>query len=135
MNEFSDDGHCFVCGPQNPIGLKLKFTPVADGGGSEASVVFPGHFQGWEGVVHGGLISTVLDEMAIQAAGHRGIKCVTAELTVRFVKPAKTETPYRLEGSVTEDRGRIVMADSRLLDEGGKEIARATARLFRVNSC
>jgi len=131
-DDFRDDRVCFVCGEKNPIGLKLRLKIDAERGESSAEVTFAEHFQGWAGIVHGGLVATVLDEALIYAAGAKGLKCVTGEITVRYVKPASTGVPYSLKGRILEDKGRIVQAESFLLDADGQEVARATGKLFKV---
>jgi uncharacterized protein (TIGR00369 family) len=130
--EFRDDRVCFVCGEKNPIGLKLHITTDAERGESSADVTFPEGFQGWSKIVHGGLLATVLDEAMIYAAGAKGLKCVTGEMTVRFIKPASTGLIYTLKGRFVEEKGRIVLAESILLDGDGQEVAKATGKLFKV---
>lgn len=132
--EFRDDRVCFVCGEKNAAGLKLCIRTDAERGESAADVTFPEHFQGWAKIVHGGLLATVLDEAMIYAAGAKGLKCVTGEMTVRYVKPAATGVPYELKGRFLEDKGRIVLAESVLLDGEGQEVARATGKLFKARS-
>ncbi len=131
-NEFRDDRVCFVCGEKNPVGLKLRLRTDPERGESVAEVTFPGHFQGWAGIVHGGLLATVLDEAMIYAAGAKGLKCVTGEITVRYVKPASTGVAYSLKGRFVEDKGRIVLAESALIDSEGREVAKATGKLFKA---
>lgn len=131
--EFNDNGRCFVCGPGNPEGLRLEFRMDKDRGEAEAEVVFPERYQGWEGVVHGGLLATVLDEAMIKAAWGKGLRCVTGEITVRFAKPARTGDAYRLEGRVTgEKKDKIVFAESEILSADGEAVARASGKLFKV---
>lgn len=132
--EFRDDRVCFVCGEKNPIGLKLKLRTDPERGESAAEVTFADHFQGWAGIVHGGLVAAVLDEAMIYAAGAKGLKCVTAEITVRYVEPAATGIAYALKGRFVEDKGRIVLAESALLDAEGREVAWATGKLFKVEA-
>jgi len=133
-NEFRDDRVCFVCGENNPIGLKLRIRTDQERGESAADVIFPEHFQGWSKVVHGGLLAAVLDEAMIYAAVAKGLKCVTGEMTVRYVKPASTGVAYTLMGRFVEDQGRLVLAESALLDGDGLEVARATGKLFKVRA-
>ena len=128
--EFRDDRACFVCGEKNAAGLKLRIRTDSARGESTADVIFPEHLQGWAKIVHGGLLATVLDEAMIYAAGAKGLKCVTGEMTVRFVKPASTGVAYTLRGRFVEDQGRIVLAESALLDGEGREVARATGKLL-----
>jgi uncharacterized protein (TIGR00369 family) len=129
---FRDDRTCFICGEKNPIGLKLRLRTDPERGESAADVVFPSDFQGWAGIVHGGLVASVLDEALIYAAGSKGHMCVTGEITVRFAKPARTGIAYALKGRFLEDKGRIVLVESFLLDADGQEVAKATGKLFKT---
>ncbi len=133
-NEFRDDRVCFVCGEKNPAGLKLRIRTDPARGESAADVIFPEHLQGWAKIVHGGLLATVLDEAMIYAAGAKGLRCVTGEMTVRFVKPASTGVAYKLKGRFVEDKERIVLAESQLLDSDGQEVAWASGKLFKVRT-
>lgn len=130
MTTFTDDHQCFVCGRENPVGLKLSFQK--GDGTAETDVVFPAFLQGWQDTVHGGALATVLDEVMVQAAMGQGITCVTAEITVSYKKPATTGKPYRASGRVLESKGRITMAEGTLCDEAGTVYARATSKLFTV---
>ena len=132
MKNFSDDGNCFVCGKENPAGLQLEFKPNPQNGEIEARVVFPTRLQGWRDTVHGGLLATVLDETMIKAAAAAGIKTVTAEITVKYKKPARTVIPCLASGKVLETRGRLVTAESRICDASGQVLATATGKLFKV---
>jgi uncharacterized protein (TIGR00369 family) len=129
---FRDGRVCFVCGERNSQGLKLRLAMDRDQGMAEAEVIFPEHLQGWEGIVHGGLLAAVLDDGMIYSARAKGLTCVTGEMTVRYVRPASTGIAYRLKGRFVEDRGRIVLAESVLLDGQGREVARATGKLFKI---
>lgn len=132
-NEFNDNGRCFVCGPGNPEGLRLEFRMDKDRAEAEAEVSFPERYQGWEGVVHGGLLATVLDEAMIKAAWGKDLRCVTGEITVRYTKPARTGLVYRLLGRVTgEKKDKMVLAESEILGADGDAVARASGKLFRV---
>lgn len=132
MNDFNDDQNCFVCGKKNAAGLQLEFTASPGSGESQARVAFPVQMQGWRSTVHGGLLATVLDEAMIKAAAAGGHKCVTAEITVKFKKPAMTGMPCLVAGKVLETRGRIVLAESRIVDAAGAVYATATGKLFKV---
>jgi len=132
MKDFSDDQNCFVCGKKNTAGLQLEFYENRQNGETEAKVVFPTRLQGWQNTVHGGLLATVLDETMIKAAAAAGIKCVTAEITVKFKKPALTGETYLAAGKVLEARGRIVTAESRICDSSGTIYAQASGKLFKI---
>ncbi|MDR3669728.1 MAG: PaaI family thioesterase [Holophaga sp.] len=130
MSRFEDDGHCFVCGPNNPGGLAIQFREPATGPDVEAEVLFPDHLQGWQGTVHGGLLATVLDEAMCKAASARGLKCVTAEITVKYRNPAATGVRYQLEGTVRDIHSRMVTAESSIQDGSGRIHAQAIGKLF-----
>ena len=132
MKDFNDDQNCFVCGKKNRLGLQIEFREQQQGQEVTADVTFPVHLQGWQETVHGGLLATVLDETMIKAAAAGGITCVTAEITVKYKKPAMTGTAYRVFGKILEVRGRIVSAESRLCDSGGQVFALATGKLFKI---
>jgi hypothetical protein len=114
---FRDDRVCFVCGEKNPAGLKLGLRTDAGRGESAAEVTF---------------VATVLDEAMIYAAGAKGLKTVTGEMTVRFLKPVSTGVAYALRGRFLEDKGRIVLAESELADAAGEVKARASGKLFKI---
>jgi len=132
MNDFRDNQNCFVCGRENPAGLRLEFRENPASGAVEAEVAFPPRFQGWQDTVHGGLLATVLDEAMIKAAAAAGHKCVSAEITVKYREPARTGARYLAEGKVAQVRGRVVLAESRIGDAAGRVYAQATGKLFKV---
>lgn len=129
MNVERDDS-CFCCGAENERGLHLAITyPVK--GEAETELVVPDWFSGWRNMTHGGLLSTILDEiMAHACIGIGGVSesAVTAEMTVRFLKPVLTGSRIHAAGKVSEIRGRIVRTEGRLLDTDGNTAAEATAR-------
>lgn len=130
MATFTDDHQCFVCGQQNPFGLKAGFRKGE--GTAEADVMFPAFLQGWKNTVHGGALATVLDEVMVQAAMGGGATYVTAEITVAYKKPAAPGVSYRIAGKVIERKGRIASAEASLQDREGTLYAKATAKLFLV---
>ncbi len=127
MKEVNDNNRCFVCGGENPVGLRLQFDN--DDGGTRTTLLFPEHFQGWESYVHGGILSTVLDEIMVRAAMAKGTRCVTGEITVKFLKPVLTSTPYTLIGRLVEERGRVLLAEAWIEDAGRQVMTRATGKL------
>ena len=134
MMDFRDNGMCFACGEKNPRGLKLRFRLNEAAGEAEEEIVFPDDLQGWDGVVHGGLLATVLDEAMIYAAGAKHIKSITGEITVRYLEPARTSVGYKVIGRVVEDKGRIILAESELVGPDGRPVARARGKLFKIKA-
>ena len=131
----NDDHFCFVCGRNNPDGLQLTFEYPGPGR-CRAEFVPLRKFQGWQGILHGGIISTLLDEAMAHALGGAergggGSGAVTAEMTVRFRKPVKIGEVAILAGRVQSDKGRIVECSSEILSQDGTVLASATGKLVR----
>ncbi len=134
----NDDQFCFVCGKNNPDGLQIKFQ-YPEPGTCRAEFTPPRRFQGWQGILHGGIVSTLLDEALAHAVGGAergggGSGAVTAELTVRFKRPVPIGQVVLLEGNVTSDRGRVVECESCIRDSNGNELASAKGKLVRPKS-
>ena len=125
-----DSGRCFACGKENRQGLKLDIRRTADG--VELDYVLPEHFAGWQGIAHGGIVATILDELLAWACTNAGRNCVTAEMTVRYRKPVKTGSPLKGIGRVTGEKGRLLFTEARLLDESGTLVAEASGKMMTV---
>jgi uncharacterized protein (TIGR00369 family) len=128
----SSDGRCFVCGKENPGGLQLDFSFSEDGLSAETVFVPDEKYQGWSGIVHGGMIMTVLDEVMAQAAVHTGYKVVTGEITVKLKNPAKTGEPLRCRGTIEHVKKKILYAGASAARQDGTVIAEATAKFFII---
>lgn len=112
---------CFVCGRQNPVGLQLEFFEDIEAQRVQATFSVPDHFQGYPGVVHGGIVSTILDEVSGRAvmmeAGNDRLMA-TLRMTVRFLRPTPTESPLialgwleKLSGVGAKVAGEIQLPD------------------------
>ena len=125
-----DNGKCFVCGEKNSQGLKLHF----ELSGEEISAPFTPDekFQGYEGIVHGGILATVLDEAMVNLVFRLGHPAVSGELKVRFHMPAEPGFPLRVRAWIERKRGGSFSTASELKDERGNTVASATATLIRV---
>ncbi len=79
------DAHpfCFVCSASNPMGLAVRYQSLADG---SVSAVFLGHpaLEGYPGLLHGGIIAAILDGAMTHCLLSRGVKALTAELSIRY---------------------------------------------------
>ena len=112
-----DDGRCFACGPENPIGLHLRFE--RDGQNVRAQTTLAPQFQGWQSIAHGGIAMALLDEAmahAAAAAGHRG---VTGSISVRFRKPVPIGEPLTLHGRVAWQRRNVFGLEASVTDGAG----------------
>lgn len=112
--KIEDDKYCFVCGDQNEIGLHVNFT-VLDDNSATAKIKIPQNFQGWKEIVHGGIISTLLDEVSIYACRKISQKLVTAEIKVKFKRPVPTEQEVVLQARVVENKRKLIMVEAELL--------------------
>ena len=126
-----EDGYCFVCGPHNPVGIKARFEQDPVNRTARCELELPREFQGWENVVHGGILSTLLDEAAIYACRTVGEQFVTVELAVRFRKPVSVEKPLRVFAQVENEKRKMLDVVSRL-EQGGDVCAEAKVRVFRL---
>jgi len=128
--KLEDNHKCFVCGKKNPDGLKIDFK-VSDNK-IQAKFMPRSSLQGYANIVHGGIISTLLDEAMGKLAFELGINCLTAEINVRFREPAYVDKEYILTGEVVRKTHRIVFAKAKIQDESDMIIAEATGKLMVV---
>jgi acyl-coenzyme A thioesterase PaaI-like protein len=115
-----DDHYCFACGKNNQSGLKLTFSFSQGKTISEFNLTR--NFQGYKEIIHGGIVSTILDEAMIHAAMAEGFSPVTAEMHVRFRKPLRANQYAIVEAQLTRKDKRIVEARAVILDKTSREI-------------
>ncbi len=130
--EVTEDGKCFVCGPHNPIGLKATFSLDHQKHSAESRLIIGEPYQGWQGVVHGGVIAALLDEAAIYACRTLGNQLVTVELNAKYKKPVPSGREVVVRAEVTEQKKRILQVSSRLELEG-QVLALAEVRVYRID--
>ena len=104
---------CFVCGMENPVGLKLRFYQTAPDEVT-AEYIAPEHFEGYPGVLHGGIIAAILDEIsgrALMGSDPQHPRFMfTAKLSIKYRRNVPVGKPLRLVGRVVRDRGRAAEA-------------------------
>lgn len=128
--ELADDDMCFVCGQGNSIGLRLAFEFEGD---RYVTRFTPSRqHQGYIGVTHGGIVSTVLDEVMARLVHVRGYQAVTAELTVRLKRPAVTDGELTFTGWIVGERGRVIDCAAEARNARDEVVAEATSRLMKV---
>lgn len=134
MNEASKqqvtaDSACFVCGPQNPIGLQAQFVTDPATNTSHAALELAVNFQGWQDVIHGGILASLLDEACIYACRGQSEQCVTAELQVRYRKPVPVRSQVVVTGQLTDNSRKVWQAAAQIkIDD--TLYAEATAKVF-----
>ena len=108
---------CFACGVKNPIGLKLKF--AEEGDKYVARFTAGPEHQSYDGIVHGGIISTLLDEIMGRYPYVKGVDTVTARLDIRYRKPTPIGEELTVTGWIVNRRGRLYeMAGTVALPDG-----------------
>ena len=103
VNIQKPQGHCcFACGTANPIGLNLQFYRLGDAVCSD--ITLGKNYEGWENVAHGGIISTLLDEvMSWTIMYFKKNFLVTRKMEVKYIKPVLIGTPLVVKGEVMDD--------------------------------
>lgn len=112
--------HCFACGDLNEHGLRLELHTDPDR--SWVELTLEPHFQGWDGVAHGGIVCTILDEVMAWSVIGRGTWGVTARLNVAFRRPIRTGRAIRAEGWVVEMHRRANRTAGRVIDATTGEV-------------
>jgi uncharacterized protein (TIGR00369 family) len=124
---------CFGCSPVNPSGLRMQF--LTDGQAVYSRVRVPAHLCGWSNIVHGGVLSTILDEIMSWAAIHLLKRiALTRTMTVEFIKPVQVGSDLEAQARVRETNGQNdATTEGVIYGQKGDACARATAT-FKVFS-
>jgi uncharacterized protein (TIGR00369 family) len=129
-------GSCFAC--SNPSGLNLRFVHTKDGAMTRCTI--PGTYCGFDGLVHGGIIATLLDETSCWAIFARlGRLGVTREMTTRFIKPVLIGAELAVTARIVSHDPRTAMVHATICDAAGDVLAEAESawafpRLGRIAS-
>ena len=123
----SSDHYCFGCSPVNPSGLQMKFSANQDTVFS--NVTIPDHLCGWSNIAHGGVLTTILDEVMSWAALHFLKRItMTKSMNIEFIKPVYIRNPLKAEGNVLERTGKHdAVMEGILYDAAGVACAKSTA--------
>ncbi|MBO8129393.1 MAG: PaaI family thioesterase [Peptococcaceae bacterium] len=121
---------CFACGPDNPISLRLQFED--DGDVVRTSFTPRDEHQGWPGIMHGGLMATILDEAMAQWCWRRNIPALTGEITVRFKKEVPVGTGLTVEARLEQQKGRLLFLEAEAVLPDGKCAATAKSKFIRM---
>ena len=119
------DHNCFVCGTLNEHGLRLLLH--VERGRSWTDLTLDRRCEGWDGIAHGGIICTILDEVMAWALVGSDNWGVTARMSVDFRLPVRIGARVRADGWTTEDRRRLVRTEAHFVGaDGGEVLATAT---------
>jgi acyl-coenzyme A thioesterase PaaI-like protein len=130
MQQQPDSNACFVCGRENPSGLKLEFFQTGD---RVETTFTPGaEHQGWPGFVHGGILFAVLDETIGRVGFTIGAYVMSGRVEIRYRNPAPIGQPLRIVGTLVRDRGRALELQGSALLPDGTVVAEASGLYMRV---
>lgn len=124
--------NCFVCGSNNPSGLRIKFS--LDGEICRAEFTPNERHQGYDNILHGGILFSILDDVMANCLFLNGIKCYSARSEIRYRSPVEIFTPLRFEGFVEKKKKSFVFLRGlgiRMKDE--KLIAESKSTFIRNN--
>jgi uncharacterized protein (TIGR00369 family) len=125
--------NCFCCGPDNPDGMRLKFTL------DEARQTFVCRFRlskrytGPPGHCHGGIIATILDDAMGKVNKLHQVVALTKEMTVEYLKPVPLHKPLRVEGREVGVEGRIHINSAEILNEKNEVLARSRGTFIAID--
>lgn len=129
MTKILEYHNCFVCGKESGNGLKVDFEATETG--ARASYTPAEEFEGFKGVVHGGILCALLDEIMWKSInGQTGAITMTAKMDVRFKKPALMGVNMLIEGTVLGQKKSFFEARGVITDQNGDVLAEAVG-LFK----
>jgi len=124
--------YCFACGTANPIGLNLQFYHL--GGAVCSEITLDKVYEGWQNVAHGGIISTLLDEiMSWTIMYFKKVFLVTRKMDVKYVKPVLIGTPLTVKGWLVDDsEPPKVRAKAEIRDDEGGLLVRSSGEFVMI---
>jgi 7,8-didemethyl-8-hydroxy-5-deazariboflavin synthase CofG subunit len=127
-----DNNHCFVCGTNNEIGLKIPMKESVKDHTCNFTWTPGPAFQGYAGIVHGGILSTLMDEAMAHAVMNNQIMAVTADMRVRFTRPAPVGVPLKFVATRVGQRRNLHFARASVLLPDGTVLAEAEGRFAEI---
>ncbi len=125
--------NCFACGTANPIGLHLEFFRSGDSVCSEITI--GKNHAGWENISHGGIISTLLDEvMSWTILYFKRVFFLTRKMEVKYIKPVLIGTPLLIKGRLVEAPAsdNRIKALAEIRDDKGVLLAKGSGEFIQV---
>jgi uncharacterized protein (TIGR00369 family) len=113
------NGHssCLLCGRQNPRSLSLVFR-AGEGGAVRAQFKGSPEFQGYDGILHGGVVASLLDAAMTHCLFHRGIQAVTGDLQIRYIKPVPFDAVLDIQASVISSKTPLHYLQAEIIHNG-----------------
>ena len=129
------DNYCFVCGKDNPQGFKIQVRYSEAELAAETELSIPREYQGWAEVIHGGILSTLLDELMAHAVWHFAGPGLTLSMEVRFHAPLKPGELVRVRGVMHTPNGSRRQAEGEIIRlADGQRIASGKSRFLLLGN-
>jgi len=125
--------YCFVCGMNNPHGMRLKFTLDDKRQTFVSRFRLSKRYTGPPGHTHGGIIASILDDAMGKVNKLHHVVALTKEMTVEYLKPVPLRTPLRVEGRGVSIEGRKHINMAEILNEKDEVLARSRGLLIAVD--
>ncbi len=130
--EINYDHHCFGCGERNPAGLKLRFEYDRAEGKVSTTFLPTENYQGYPGIMHGGIIAAILDETMSQFLYWQGLAAVTARLEIRYRQSVPLGRPITVEARLIKRKSSLLDLEGRLLLDNGQVAAESFGRFMLI---
>ncbi|MCF8001472.1 MAG: PaaI family thioesterase [Halanaerobiales bacterium] len=126
-----NDNMCFACGEDNPISLGLNFEKSGD---KKVKAEFEPKevHQGYKGIMHGGLISTLLDEAMAKVLSLNNILALTAKMNIRFRQPVSIDKKLLITAEIIKNKTGLYFTEAEVRDINGDLFAEAEAKFMKV---
>lgn len=132
MKKALEYNNCFVCGKDSKTGLKIDFEIIENG--ARAVYTPTSEFEGFRGIVHGGILCALLDEIMWKSVnGNTGALTVTARMEVKFKQPARIGETLNIEGSISGQKKRFFETKGVIYGPQGTVLAEATGLFVIVD--
>ena len=129
LSSFKDG---YVCGQDNPIGLKVKV--FKENEIVQAEFMPLSYHQGYKGVVHGGILFSIMDEVMSKAAmAAKGIMTLTIEINIKYRKKAKIGNKIIFYAKMTKDSNRVIETEGKAFSENGECLVEAEGKFFEIS--
>lgn len=126
-----DARRCFVCGPDNPIGLHIDFR--VDGAQCFGEFCPAAEHMGFDGVTHGGIVFAVLDDAMANWFFLQGARGFTAKSEIRYRAPLPVGTPVAIECELVRRKGRLVQLRARAVAQDGETVFAESEASFMLD--
>lgn len=130
LNDETTYQRCFACGQQNDAGLKLRFR--REGHRIIADYHPQERYQGFPGILHGGVLATMLDETMSRTGALRREWLMTGKLDIRYRRPAPVDQPLLVWGEIVRERHGAVDAVGAVELPDGTVLANARGMFLRL---